>query len=160
MRLLLACVGRLKSGAESELCARYIGRAASCARAVGLPDVSLREIPESRAGRAADRKAAESRALLDLRPPGARLIALDERGRHLTSAGFAADLAAARDGGTPAYMIAIGGPDGHDPTLLAAADLSLALGAMTWPHQLARALAAEQIYRALTILSGHPYHRA
>ena len=88
------------------------------------------------------------------------LIALDERGRGLTSEAFAAEIGKARDAGAPAFALARGGPDGHDETLRAAARMTLAFGAMTWPHQLARILAAEQLYRAVTILSGHPYHRA
>ena len=84
---------------------------------------------------------------------------LDERGKAFGSEAFAADLAAARDAGAPAYALIIGGPDGIDPELRAKSSLVLAFGAMTWPHQLVRIMAAEQIYRAITILSGHPYHR-
>jgi 23S rRNA (pseudouridine1915-N3)-methyltransferase len=125
-----------------------------------LTDVTMRESNESKAARVADRRLAECAALRPWLPPNGRLVALDERGRHLSSIAFARDIADARDAGAPTYMIAIGGPDGLDPDFIASANLSLAFGAMTWPHQLARVLAAEQIYRATTILSGHPYHRA
>jgi 23S rRNA (pseudouridine1915-N3)-methyltransferase len=160
MRLLVGCVGRLKAGAERDLCAKYLGRAAAAGRGVGFTDVSAREVIESRSARAEDRRVAESAALRAFLPPGGRLVALDERGRNLQSEDFARDLAGARDAGVPAYMLAIGGPDGLDPNFVASANVSLAFGAMTWPHQIVRILAAEQIYRAITILAGHPYHRA
>lgn len=160
MRLLLLSVGRLKSGPERELAARYETRAAASARAARLTGFETREIDESRARRAEDRKAEEARALLALVPAGAFVVALDERGKHLTSEAFAQEIGRARDAGLPAFALALGGPDGHDETLRAAARLTLAFGAMTWPHQLARILAAEQLYRAVSILSGHPYHRA
>jgi 23S rRNA (pseudouridine1915-N3)-methyltransferase len=160
MRLSLLCVGRLKSGPERDLADRYMARAAAGARAVGIAAVEAREFEESRARRPEDRKAEEGRALRAAIPPGARIIALDERGGALTSEKFAADIARARDGGVPAYALAIGGADGLDPEFRNSAHLTLAFGAMTWPHQLARIMAAEQIYRATTILAGHPYHRA
>jgi 23S rRNA (pseudouridine1915-N3)-methyltransferase len=87
------------------------------------------------------------------------VIALDETGRQMTSLSFAAKLGRARDEGISDTAFVIGGPDGLDPAFLASASLSLSLGTMTWPHQMARIMAAEQIYRAMTILSGHPYHR-
>lgn len=119
----------------------------------------MREADESRARRPEDRKADEARLLTTNIPAGARLIVLDERGKTMGSEAFAADLGAARDSGAPAYALLIGGADGIDPELRAKASLVLAFGAMTWPHQLVRIMAAEQIYRAITILSGHPYHR-
>ena len=160
MKLILSAVGRLKAGPERELVARYAERAQASCRAVGLTGFEIREIDESRARRAEDRKSEEARALLALLPAHARLVALDERGRSMGSEAFAADLGKARDAGAGAYALLIGGPDGLDDGLRARADLALAFGAMTWPHQLVRALAAEQAYRALTILAGHPYHRA
>ena len=86
-------------------------------------------------------------------------IALDETGKQMTSLSFAAKLGRARDEGISDTAFVIGGPDGLDPAFLASASLTLSLGTMTWPHQMARIMAAEQIYRAMTILSGHPYHR-
>ncbi len=159
MRLMLIAIGRLKAGPERELCARYMERAAAAARSVGLTGVELREIEEGRARRPEDRKAEEARALMALVPPGARLILLDERGKSIGSEAFAEDMGRARDAGAPALVLALGGPDGFDPALRGQAALVLAFGAMTWPHQLARIMAAEQIYRAITILAGHPYHR-
>ena len=160
MRVTLFAVGRLKAGAERELVTRYIDRAMVACRAIGLTGVDMREMDESRARRPEDRKAEESRAIAAQIPGGARLCVLDERGRAMTSPAFAHDISKARDNGTPLYALIIGGPDGIDPALRERADMVLAFGAMTWPHQLARVLAAEQIYRAVTILSGHPYHRA
>lgn len=160
MRLILTAIGRLKAGPERELSARYIDRAAAGARTIGLTGVDLRELDEGRARRPEDRKAEEAKALRAMVPAGARLVLLDERGKALTSEAFATDIGGARDAGLAAFVLAIGGPDGFDPELLAQAPLTLAFGAMTWPHQLVRIMAAEQIYRAVTILAGHPYHRA
>ena len=159
MRVALIAIGRLKAGPEREHCARYMERAAASARGVGLTGVELREIEEGRARRPEDRKVEEARALSAFVPPGARLILLDERGKSIPSETFAADMGRERDAGTPALVLALGGPDGFDPALQAQASQVLAFGAMTWPHQLARIMAAEQIYRAITILAGHPYHR-
>ncbi|MBO0734629.1 MAG: 23S rRNA (pseudouridine(1915)-N(3))-methyltransferase RlmH [Methylocapsa sp.] len=159
MRLLLCCVGRLKAGPERELVARYIERAAAAGPALGFAKVALREVAESRAARAADRKREEARALCGLWPPDAAIIAFDESGRPVTSRDFAAVLARLRDEGRGCAALAIGGPDGLDESLVAAVPLGLSLGPMTWPHQLARIMAAEQMYRAITILAKHPYHR-
>jgi 23S rRNA (pseudouridine1915-N3)-methyltransferase len=159
MRLTLIGVGRLKAGAERELFERYFKRAADLARALGIAVVELREIDESRARRAEDRCADEARAIRAAVPKGAWLTLLDEGGAPLTSRQWADEIGRVRDGGAAAYALAIGGPDGLDPSLKAEARALVAFGAMTWPHQLVRAMAAEQLYRALSILSGHPYHR-
>ena len=159
MRLLLVCAGRPKAGPERELASRYIERAATAGRAIGFSRIELRETPESRAARPDDRKRDEAKALRALVPPGFNVIALDETGKHLTSIGFAAELGRARDASLAGAALVIGGPDGLDLGFLSTASLTLSLGTLTWPHQLARILAAEQIYRAMTIFSGHPYHR-
>ncbi|WP_428699323.1 23S rRNA (pseudouridine(1915)-N(3))-methyltransferase RlmH [Stappia sp.] len=160
MRLHIACIGRLKSGPERELFDRYEGRVAKAGRAVSLGPLAVTELPESRSPRAEDRKSEEARALLAAIPAGAVIFALDETGKTLTSEAFAEQLADLRDAGTGDLALAIGGPDGHGETVRQAARLTLAFGPMTWPHQIVRALAAEQLYRAVTILSGHPYHRS
>ena len=160
MKLILGAVGRLKAGPERDLAARYIERARAAARPLGLSGPDVRELEESRARRAEDRKAEEAKALLALVPAGARIVALDERGAAISSEKFAQALAAARDDGAPALALLIGGPDGLDEELRRRAKLVIAFGAMTWPHQLVRVMAGDQIYRAITILSGHPYHRA
>ncbi|HEY1943638.1 MAG TPA: 23S rRNA (pseudouridine(1915)-N(3))-methyltransferase RlmH [Roseiarcus sp.] len=159
MRLTLIGVGRLKSGPERELFERYFKRLTDLARAQGIAEVELREVDEGRARRAQDRQAEEARAILAAAPKGAWLALLDERGTAMTSVQWAAEIGKARDGAAPAYAVVIGGPDGLDPTLRAQARTILSFGAMTWPHQLVRAMASEQLYRALSILGGHPYHR-
>jgi 23S rRNA (pseudouridine1915-N3)-methyltransferase len=159
VKLAVMAVGRLKDGPERELVERYGERARGFARGLGLSPVQFVELPESRARRDADRKAEEGAAILD-KAAGAVLVAFDERGKSLASDAFAQRLAAWRDEGRSAVAFVIGGPDGLDGRVRAAADLVLSFGALTLPHQLVRVLVAEQIYRALTILAGHPYHRA
>jgi 23S rRNA (pseudouridine1915-N3)-methyltransferase len=160
VKLLLVAVGRLKAGPERELVARYAERCVAGGRKIGFNGFEIREIDESRARRPEDRKAEEAAAIGGLLPAQARLVCLDERGKPMTSEDFAQKLGDWRDAGAPACAVVIGGPDGLDPAMRGKADLTLAFGAMTWPHQIVRALAAEQMFRAMTILSGHPYHRA
>jgi 23S rRNA (pseudouridine1915-N3)-methyltransferase len=160
MRLTLAAVGRLKAGPERDLVARYAERIAATGKGVGLSDLALRETDESRARRPEDRKAEEARVLRGLVPDGAKIVALDERGKSMTSEVFAAQVAAWRDAGARDLCFVIGGADGLDPALRAEAALTLSFGALTLPHQIVRALVAEQMYRAISILAGHPYHRA
>ncbi|WP_346913364.1 23S rRNA (pseudouridine(1915)-N(3))-methyltransferase RlmH [uncultured Roseibium sp.] len=92
-------------------------------------------------------------------PSGAKLVVLDEHGKSLSSLHFSRKLEGWKDEGVQDVVFAIGGADGHGAELLARADLKIAFGTMTWPHQLVRILLSEQIYRALTIQAGHPYHR-
>lgn len=159
MRFTLACVGRVKAGADKDLADRYMDRARKSGRGLGISSLTLTELAESRAQRPEDRKADEAGRLLDGISSGARLVILDENGKNLTSPAFARQIELWKDAGVPDVVFAIGGADGHGARVLERADLKLALGAMTWPHQIARILLAEQIYRAITILSGHPYHR-
>ncbi len=159
MKLAIVAVGRLKDGPERELVERYGERARGLARTLGLSPVRFLEIPESRARREADRKAEEGAAIL-AKAAGTLLVAFDERGKLLASDAFAQRLAEWRDQGRAGASFVIGGPDGLDERVRAAADLVLSFGALTLPHQLVRALVTEQLYRALTILAGHPYHRA
>ena len=160
MRIVLFGVGRMKAGPERELLVRYVERARALARSVGLAGYELRESDESRARQPAERRREEAAALGKERPPGSRLIVLDERGRSLSSQAFAEAIGRARDDGVAATVVAIGGPDGHADDVRTGADLCVAYGSATFPHQVVRILAAEQIYRAMTILAGHPYHRA
>jgi 23S rRNA (pseudouridine1915-N3)-methyltransferase len=159
VRLLLIAVGRLKPGPERDLFERYAKRVADIARTVGVAGVDFREIEEGRARRPEQRQSQEAAAIATAIPAGARLVLCDERGKALTSRQFAADIGSARDAGASAYSLIIGGPDGFDSALRDRAELLIAFGAMTWPHQLVRVMAAEQLYRALTLLAGHPYHR-
>jgi 23S rRNA (pseudouridine1915-N3)-methyltransferase len=158
MRLVVAAIGRLK-GPESELCERYRKRAAQTGRALGVRDVEIVEIRESRAADADKRKLEESIALANLLPTGAAKVLLDPQGENLDSGALAARIGEWRSDNRPAAVFIIGGPDGLAETLSGQADLRLAFGAATWPHQLVRVMLLEQFYRATTILSGHPYHR-
>ncbi|MBU1175048.1 MAG: 23S rRNA (pseudouridine(1915)-N(3))-methyltransferase RlmH [Alphaproteobacteria bacterium] len=159
MRITLAAIGRMKTGPERELVARYLDRARLAGKPLGFSQFDIAEFPESRAGSAAGRKADEARALVAATPDDAITVALDERGDATSSEKFAADLAAWRDDGRRAVTFFIGGADGLDTTLVANADRVLSFSPLTWPHQLVRIMLAEQLYRATTILSGHPYHR-
>ncbi|APT34374.1 ribosomal RNA large subunit methyltransferase H [Methylobacterium phyllosphaerae] len=160
MRLILAAVGRLKAGPERELASRYRDRAAQLGRGLGFATCDSIEIAESRARRARDRCAEEAAALTGHMPPGGVLVAYDERGRaDIGSEALAERVAAWRDAARPALVVAIGGPDGLDASIRTKAELILSFGAATLPHGLVRVLALEQLYRSLTILSGHPYHR-
>lgn len=158
MKVAVIAVGRLKTGPERDLLDRYRDRAIRAGRQLSLT-FDGREIPESNARSADGRKDEEAALILAAVPVGAILLALDERGKPLDSRAFADRLATWRDAGTKDVAVAIGGADGLGPAVLAKADLRLAFGAMTWPHQIVRILLAEQLYRAVTILSGHPYHR-
>ncbi|MBU4529898.1 MAG: 23S rRNA (pseudouridine(1915)-N(3))-methyltransferase RlmH [Hoeflea sp.] len=160
MRITLFAVGRLKAGPESELTSRYLDRFAKAGGALGLDFTRTIEVVESRAATAELRKKDEAAQLARNLPDGAALILLDERGKTPDSPGFADLLARLRDEGRRDLVLAIGGADGLDPDLHAKADAVICFGRMTWPHQLVRIMAAEQLYRAVTILSGHPYHRS
>lgn len=160
LRLLVLAIGRLKNGPERDLAARYQERAVALGRNQGVSACDLVEMPESRARRASDRLAEEGAALLSALPETAALCAYDECGRSdLSSEALADRFGAWRDAARPVLAMAIGGADGLDASVRARADLILAFGAATLPHGLVRVLAWEQLYRTLTILAGHPYHR-
>ncbi len=151
MRFIIVAVGRGGKGPEQALLSDYAARL--------RPPIEFKEVEERRSSSVDERKAREAEKLLAAVPPGARIVALDERGKSLGSVELAHKLGAWEDDGVAATAFLIGGADGHDESLRAKADLVLALGALTWPHMLVRAMIAEQIYRARTILDGHPYHR-
>ena len=161
MRLVVLAVGRLKAGPERDLVARYRERCDASGRALGFSATESVELDEGRAGRAPDRITDEGARLLAHHSlAGAALVAFDERGRSdLASEDFSERLRGWRDGARPALVLAVGGADGLAEPVRARADLVLAFGRLTLPHQLVRVLALEQLYRAMTILSGHPYHR-
>lgn len=159
MRLVIAAVGRLKAGPERELLARYLERANASGKALALAPVDVIEVPESAAPTVAKRRSDEARALLAALPDKTKLIVLEERGKSISSEDFARKLARFRDDGASCVALLIGGADGLDESLRNKADLAIAYGTATFPHQVVRILLAEQIYRATTILSGHPYHR-
>ena len=140
MRIVIAAIGRLKQGPERELAERYRKRAADAGRKAGLDAFDIVEIRESRAGDTGRRMLEESIAIANVVPERAVTVLLDERGESMSSGSFAGRLQGWRTQNTPAVVFII--------------------GAATWPHQLARIMLLEQIYRAVTILAGHPYHRA
>ena len=160
MRIIVAAVGRLKQGPETELSARYRKRAAQTGRALGLRDIEIVEIRESRADDAGKRMLEESIALANIIPQGAAVVLLDVSGENIDSATLAGQITKWRADDRPAVVFLVGGADGLAASLRDKAQLRLSFGAATWPHQLVRIMLLEQLYRATTILSGHPYHRA
>lgn len=159
MRVAIHAVGRMKAGPETELLSRYLDRIAKAGRQIGVAGEPVREIAESRAATPAARCAEESALVLSAIGPGSVIIAMDERGEDIPSTGLAAMLRANLNGGTALMAFCIGGPDGHGEEMRMRAGRVLRFGSQTWPHQLVRVMLAEQLYRAVTILGGHPYHR-
>ncbi len=159
MRIIVAAIGRMK-GPEAELAERYLKRASQAGRALGWKAVEVVEIRESRADEVMKRMLEESIALANVIPSGAAVALLDEKGDALGSEAFATELAAWRGNNVPAVVFIIGGADGLAASLRDKANLRLSFGKATWPHQMVRVMLLEQLYRATTILSGHPYHRA
>ena len=153
MKIALLAIGRLARSPETELVKTYVERATNAGRALGLGPVEVIETEARKPGKAAEAEV--------LRPhlADAHVIACDEHGQARTSRAFAQAIALLRDRGVRRLVFVIGGADGLDPELLAAANGKLAFGPQTWPHALARAMLAEQVYRAVTILAGSPYHR-
>lgn len=153
MKITLLTVGKLGRMVEAQLAADYASRATASGRALALGPVEIVEVEARKPGKAAEAEA--------LRPhlEGAHVIACDEHGKVRPSRAFAEHVGRLRDDGTRRVVFLIGGADGLDPAILAAANETMAFGPQTWPHALARAMLAEQVYRAVTILAGSPYHR-
>jgi len=159
MRLIVIAVGRMKQGPERELAERYRKRFDEIGRKLGFRGLAIREIPESRARDASARIAEEAAAIAASIPDNAVLVKLDERGDNIDSVGLARHLGRLRDQSVANTVFVIGGADGLSPELRRKQKLGLAFGTATWPHQLVRVMLLEQLYRAATILAGHPYHR-
>jgi 23S rRNA (pseudouridine1915-N3)-methyltransferase len=159
MRIVIAAVGRLKAGPDRELAERYRDRAAKVGRALGIRGIEIIEVRESRAREAERRITEEAIALASIVPDSAVTALLDSRGENYSSDSFTGRLRGWRDGGREAVCFIVGGADGLGAALRDRADLLLAFGAATWPHQLVRIMLMEQIYRAMTMLARHPYHR-
>jgi 23S rRNA (pseudouridine1915-N3)-methyltransferase len=153
MRILVAAVGRARTGPEAALFEHY-------AKRITVWPFELREVELRKNVAAGQVSDAEGALLLDTVPDGAHVIALDEGGKQLSSEVFSARLGALQDDGTRDLVFLIGGADGHSQAVRARADRVMAFGKNTWPHLLVRGLLAEQVYRAQQILAGHPYHRA
>jgi 23S rRNA (pseudouridine1915-N3)-methyltransferase len=159
MRLVVISVGRLKQGPERELAERYRDRFDDIGRKLGFRGLEIHEIAESRARDAATRMAEEAAAIAALIPEKSALVTLDEHGVSIDSVTLARHLGSWRDDSVANNVFVIGGADGLSPDLRRKSKLTVAFGAATWPHQLVRVMLLEQIYRAVTILAGHPYHR-
>ncbi|TDR94016.1 23S rRNA (pseudouridine(1915)-N(3))-methyltransferase RlmH [Enterovirga rhinocerotis] len=159
MLIRIVAVGRLKAGGERELVDRYHGRAVAMARGLGFSGPDIVELAESKGRRTEERQADEGSRIRE-RAGSAALVVLDETAPSPTSEAFASRLAAWRDEGRAGLAFVVGGPDGLSSEVRQAAAWSVSFGRLTLPHQIVRALLAEQIYRALTIIAGHPYHRS
>lgn len=159
MKLRIISVGKMKSGPEQELIIRYQKRAKVMGRALGISDFDIVEIPESRARREQDRQDEEMNILLQ-KAGNAHRIIFDERFSSPSSIEFAEHIRSLKDAGTASIACILGGPDGIAPELRNKADMGVSFGHLSFPHQLARILVMEQLYRAVTLLSGHPYHRS
>lgn len=153
MKIAIVAIGRLPRGPEADLVKLYVERATNAGRALGLGPVEVVEAESRKSGKAAEAEALRAH-LAD-----SHVIACDERGGARASRAFAGEIAALRDRGVRRLVFLIGGADGLDPALVAQAGGRLAFGPQTWPHALARAMLAEQLYRAVSILAGSPYHR-
>lgn len=156
MRVQVCAVGRLRTGPERDLIDDYTTRFDRTGRGLGLGPLELREVEDRKGGG----MAAEAGLLRRALPAGAAVIALDERGRVMSSPEFAQMLARYRDEGRGDLAFVIGGADGIDPGLRGECDRALSLGKMVWPNMLARVMLVEQLYRGASILAGAPYHRS
>jgi 23S rRNA (pseudouridine1915-N3)-methyltransferase len=159
MRLTIIAIGKLKQGPERELALRYHDRFEETGRKLGFRGLSIHEISESRARDAPTRIAEEAASIATLIPDHAAIIAMDERGDSIASATLAKTLGRWRDESVTDTIFMIGGADGLSPELQRKAKMRIAFGSATWPHQMVRVMLLEQVYRAATILAGHPYHR-
>lgn len=153
MKITLIAVGRMKKGPERELVDDYVNRAKVLGRQLGVRDVLEIEVDGG------GRQDAEGEALLAKIPDGGHVMLFDERGKDWASIDFSDRLNTLKDQGTPNLVFLIGGADGFTDTIKSDYADKIRLGSLTWPHKLVRVLAAEQIYRALSLMAGTPYHR-
>ena len=155
MNIIVRAAGIIKSGPERTLIDDYLGRARVVGRNIGVPNISESAVDI----RSAKSRSAETETILSVTKPGDVLVVLDERGKALTSRQMAKQIANWRDDGIGTLVFAIGGADGFEPSALPAGTIKWQLGKPVWPHKLVRVMIAEQVYRALSILAGTPYHR-
>lgn len=155
MKITIRAASLIKSGSERELIDEYVKRASGIARNLGFSHISESAIDTRKAKSRAD----ETHIILACAQPSDVLVVLDERGKALTSRQMAKQIARWRDDGHGQLIIAIGGADGFEPAALPPNTVKWSFGTQTWPHKLVRVMIAEQVYRALSILSGSPYHR-
>ena len=159
MRLHVAAIGKLKSGPEKMLAHDYASRIEAMGRKAGINSLKISDFSESQGQTLQQRMTEEAGILWSALPPSSHVIALDERGSSQSSEAFAARIAKLAEQGTTDLAFLIGGADGHDPMTRKKANELMSFGAMTWPHRLVRIMLLEQIYRSVTILVNHPYHR-
>jgi 23S rRNA (pseudouridine1915-N3)-methyltransferase len=159
LKLTIAAIGRMKAGPMAELVDTYAKRTRQAGRQAGITALNVADFAESRKSTASARAGEEAALLTNAAPSGAVLIVLDERGKSVSTAEFAKIIKTELESGTQDLVFAVGGPDGHSPEIRKKAQYMVSFGHMTWPHMLARVLLAEQIYRVVTILVNHPYHR-
>jgi len=160
VRLLILAVGNARGASEGALTDDFITRAKNMGRGMGISDVAVEEITVSKHRETPKRMQDEAERLAARIPDGAQVVLLDAKGKGMTSTDFAEMIGALRDAGTKHLVFVIGGPDGLGKLPRIKPGRSLAFGPQTWPHLMVRAMLSEQVYRALTILAGHPYHRA
>ena len=153
MKIAVIAIGRLARSPETELVKLYVDRATAAGRSLGLGPVEVIEVESRKPGKAAEAEALRAH-LAD-----SHVIACDERGKARASRAFADEIGTLRDRGVRRLVFLIGGAAGLDPELVKTCAGALAFGPQTWPHAMARAMLCEQIYRAVSILAGSPYHR-
>ncbi len=151
MNIEIIAVGRLKKGPELDLIETYLKRCPW--------QVKITEVEEKRPIKGAERMAREADLILAAIPTGATVIALDEHGKEMRSTALANKIRSWQDQGVSSLVFLIGGADGYDAKIKERANQLISFGQMTWPHMMVRAMLAEQLYRASTILQGHPYHK-
>lgn len=160
MQLGIIAVGQMRGAGEMPLVEEFHQRIEASGRQLGISGLSIIELREKRALTGGDKKRSENALIADaLARRSGPLIVLDETGTSLTSRAFADKLQGWIERGDSDVTFVIGGADGLDDAILARADLVLSFGPMTWPHMLARVLLCEQLWRAISILTRHPYHR-
>ena len=160
MQLGIIAVGRMRGASEMPLVEDFHRRIEDSGRQLGISGLSILELREKRGLTGGERKRSENALIADaLARRSGPLIALDETGKSLTSPAFADRLQGWIELGDGDVTFVIGGADGLDDTIRARANMVLSFGPMTWPHMLARVLLCEQIWRAVSILTRHPYHR-
>ena len=160
MKILVAAIGKMRAGPEAILVKAYLARANNVGRNIGFsgPDIVELDAPNNVSG--SERRSREGDLLLKAARRHERLFLLDETGDNLSSENLAELLRITRDHGVAGAAFMIGGADGHGQEIKKLATRTLSFGAATWPHMLVRAMLVEQLYRVMTILAGHPYHRS
>ena len=160
MRVSVIAVGRGRDGPDQAWMREYTERFDGLARNLGISALQIVEVEEKRPLKGAERKRREAELIEKSIPEGAHIVILDESGKQLSSRDFAGRIQQLRDDGIRDLVFVIGGADGLDQSIRQRAGLTLAFGKQTWPHMMVRLMLAEQLYRSLTILAGHPYHKA